>query len=93
LKSVKYDYQKGQIDQFTEIWSSIQDRVDSKSKNSDPTPRSDINNHKIEINTEENRKNMIEKSKYVFKYVFREHDVIIYPPYKNFVLEISIRGI
>ena len=35
---------------------------------------------------------MLEKSEYVSTYVFRERGVTYYPPYKNFVLEISIRG-
>jgi len=35
---------------------------------------------------------MIEKSEYVSKYVFREWGVTFHPPYKNFVLEILIRG-
>ena len=51
LKSIKYDYQKGQIDQFTGIESPVQTRVESKSENLDPIPSSDINNDKIEINT------------------------------------------
>ena len=35
---------------------------------------------------------MIEKSEYATKYVFRERGVTFHPPYKNFVLAISIRG-
>ena len=35
---------------------------------------------------------MIEKSEYVSKYIFQERGVTFHPPYKNFVLEISIRG-
>jgi len=35
---------------------------------------------------------MLEKSEYVSKYIFQERGVTFHPPYKNFVLEISIRG-
>ena len=34
---------------------------------------------------------MIKKLEYVSKYVFWERGVTIYPPYKNFILEILIR--
>jgi len=37
-------------------------------------------------------KNMIEKSKHVSMYVFWEWGVTFYPPYKNFILKILIRG-
>ena len=32
-----------------------------------------------------------EKEKYAFSYIFRRRGITPYPPYKNFVLEISIR--
>ena len=35
---------------------------------------------------------MIKKSEYVSKYIYWERDITFHPPYKNFVLEISIRG-
>ena len=35
---------------------------------------------------------MLEKLEYVSMYEFQELGVTFYPPYKNFVLEISIRG-
>ena len=37
-------------------------------------------------------KNMIKKSEYAVKNVFGERGVTFFPPYKNFVLEILIRG-
>ena len=37
-------------------------------------------------------KNAIEESEHVSRYIFREWGVTFYPPYKNFVLEILLRG-
>ena len=55
-------------------------------------PNDHITIHKIKINTESKSKNMIKKSEYATKYVFREQGVTFHPPYRNCVLAISIRG-
>ena len=63
LKSIKFDYQKGQIDQYTAIRSPVQTQVNSESR--DPNP-----NTNDDISTKKNRKNMFEISEHVSKYVF-----------------------
>ena len=62
-----------------------------ESTNLEPIQNNCTNNHKTKTNTKTKSKNMIEKSEYVSKYVFQERGVTFYPPYKNFVLKISIR--
>ena len=53
------------------------DWADSEFKNPDPMQNDHINNHKTKTNTESKSKNMIEKSEYATKYVFRKRSVTI----------------
>ena len=71
LKPVKSDYRKDQIKQCTRIVSPVQIRADTESMNPDPMQNNRIINHKIKTNTKSKSKNMIKKSEYVSKYVFR----------------------
>ena len=85
------DYQKGQTGQYAGIRFAVQVRTDSKTENPDSTPNN-ISNH----NPKNKYWKKIEtihskKSGHVSGYVPWERGVTIYPPNKNFVLEISIR--
>ena len=74
LNSVKFEYQKDQIEKYIRIRFPVQTRADSESMNQDPKQNNHINNHK-KINTGSISKNMIEKFEYVSKYEFRERGV------------------
>jgi len=49
LKSVKSDYQKGQIGQHASFGFSVRVRADSRSETTDPI-HNNISNHKLNIN-------------------------------------------
>ena len=87
LKSVKSDFQKGQIRQFASIGFPVRVRADSRSENPDPIPNN-IGNHNLNTNNETKR---LKNSGHASEYVSRERGVTIYPPNKNFVLKIFIR--
>ena len=88
---VKLDYQKGQIRQYTGIGFPFQVKADSKTENSDLIPNN-ISYHNPEKNTGRKLKQYAQKkSGHMSGYVSRERGATIYPPNKNFVLEISVR--
>ena len=67
LKSVKSDYQKNQIEQYTKIGSPVQTRADSEPMNPDPMQNDRINIHKTKINTGSNSKKNDRESEYIIK--------------------------
>ena len=85
------DYQKGQIGLQAGIGFPVRVRTYSRSKNPDPI-LNNISNHNLKANTGRKLNNTVEKNLgHVSGYVSRELGATIYPPNKNFVLEISIR--
>ena len=91
MKSIKSDYQNGQIGQQASIGFPVWVRADSRSENLDPI-HNNISNHNSKANTGRKLNNTVEKILgHVSEYVSREQGATIYPPNKNFVLEISIR--
>jgi len=82
---------ESQIGLSAGIGFSVRVRAGSRSENPDPI-HNNISNHNSKTYTGRKLNNTVEKNLgHVPGYVSRERGATIYPPNKNFVLEISIR--
>ena len=60
LKSIKSDYQKGQIRRYAGIRFTVRVRADSKTENPDPIPNN-MSNHNLKTNTGRKLNNTVKK--------------------------------
>jgi len=83
---------ENQIEEYTMIGPSAQARAGSESTNPKSNKNNRVKNSWYRIKYRKQIEKYDRKSEYATKYVFQERGITIYPPYKNCVLAISLRG-